>query len=121
MWTLMSASLSSLRCPRRTANSSSRQRKQGCELLTSLVLILACLGVDEELDEGVEGLDEQLVEDEADDDGLGSANGRFDGQAGVKAERGEERLVVDEHREEDEGPEKVALGDEQQAAGVPCG
>lgn len=86
--------------------------------LTRLVLVLARLGVDEELCKGVEGLEEQLVEEEADDDGLGRAVGAVDGEGGVKAKGGEEGLVVDEDGEDGEGEEEVGLGDEEEAGGV---
>ena len=73
-----------------------------------MVLVLPRQGVQEELEDGVRGLEEHLEEEKPNHDGLPlGVPGRRDSQAGAETERAVERLVVDEDGEEAEDEEKV--------------
>lgn len=86
--------------------------------LVGLVLVRAGHGVHAKLDDRVKRCEQHLVEHEANDNRLGSASWGRDGQAGVKAKRGKESLVVDEDGEDGEGEEEVQLGGKKESAWV---
>lgn len=82
--------------------------------LTSLVFVLARLGVHEKADDRVKRTGDELEQHEANDNRLRAAVRSGDSQGRVKAERGEQGLVVDEQLEQSQGEQQVALCDKEE-------
>lgn len=108
--------------PRLTANSStkasaSHQASNHGESLTSLILILPGLSMHQKLNKCVGRFPNELEKDKTNAEWLRGSNG----QLGVETKGGIQRLIVDEHGEDEKSEEEVDLSTKEKFGGMSCG
>ena len=118
--TLISAEARSGFLPRLTANSSTKEsashQPSNPENLTSLILVLPGLSMHQKLDKCVGRFQNELEKDKTNAEWLRSSSG----QLGVETKGSIQRLVVDEHREDEKSEEEVDLSTEKEFRGMSC-
>lgn len=117
---LISAEARSGFLPRLTANSSTKasasHQASNLDNLTSLVLVLPGLSMHQKLDKCVGRFQNELEKDKTNAEWLGGSNG----QLRVETKGSIQRLIVDEHREDEKSEEEVNLSTEKEFGGMSC-